>query len=233
MRTQLLRAALAVCLAACGGDLDPGSGNDPGTGTSTLFVDGDVEASPTITNASRAADFSTHFSVAVRKNDVAVTTGEVTLTSSSGTVTLVYDTGEDRWIGQQAGYHEVYELSVASGDDRVEGVRVDGPAPHHFTTPLPGASVDATMPLDVRWDRDEAADIAQFETQEIGELAIADTGSYTVAVGGLKSSGGEATEERLRLDRSARVTPAGAVADSSMRVRIRNEIDLLVQATGL
>lgn len=233
MRTHVLRTALAVCLAACGGDLDPGSGNDPGTGTSTLFVDGDVEATPTVTNASRSPDFSTHFSVAVRKNDVAVTTGEVTVSSNGGTVALVYDTAENRWRGQQNGYHEVYELSVSSGDDGVSGVRVDGPALHHFTAPLPGAAVSATVPLEVRWERDEAAATAQFETQEVGELAIADTGSYSVPVGALKSNSGEATEERLRLDRSERVTPAGALADSSMRVRIRNEIDVLVEPTGL
>jgi hypothetical protein len=234
MRTQFLRAALAACsLAACGGDLDAGSGNDPGTGSQTLFVNGDVEATPTVTNASHAADFSTHFSVSVRKNDVAVTTGDVSITSNGGTVALAFDTAENRWLGQQAGYQEVYELAVTSGDDNVAGVRVDGPALHHFTAPLPGAAVDATMPLDVRWSRDESADIASFDTEEINALDIADTGSYTVPVGGLKSNSGEVTQERLRLDRSARVTPAGAVGDSSLRVQIRNEIEVLVQPTGL
>jgi hypothetical protein len=234
MRTQSLRATLVACsLAACGGDLDPGAGSDPGTGSQTLFVNGDVEASPTVTNASRASDFSTHFSVAVRKNDVAVTTGDVTITSNAGTVALAFDSAENRWLGQQAGYEEVYELSVSSGDDTVTGVRVDGPALHHFTAPLPGATVDATMPLDVRWSRDESADIASFDTEEINALDIADTGLYSVPVGGLKSNGGEVSQERLRLDRSARITPAGAVGDSSLRVEIRNEIEILVQPTGL
>jgi hypothetical protein len=234
MRTQFLRATLVACsLAACGGDLDPGSGNDPGSGSQTLFVNGDVEATPSVTNASHPSDFSTHFSVAVRKNDVAVTTGDVSITSNAGTVALTFDTAENRWTGQQAGYEEVYELSVASGDDTVSGVRVDGPALHHFTAPLPGATVDATMPLEVRWARDESAASASFDTEEINALEIADTGSYTIPVGGLKSNGGEVTQERLRLDRSARVIPAGAVGDSSLRVEIRNEIEILVQPTGL
>jgi hypothetical protein len=237
MDLHLSRATLPVCLAftvvACGGDLDPGSGNDPGSGTRTLYVDGDIEATPLITNASRAADFQTRFDVAVRKNSIAVTTGTVTVSSNGGTVALTFDAGEDRWRGTQAGYHEVYELNVVSGDDSVDGVRVDGPALHYFTAPLPGAGVDATLPLTVRWQRDEAASVASFETDQIGELEIADTGSYSVPVGGLKSDRDQATDERLRLDRSARVTPAGAIADSSLRVEIRNQIDILVAPTAL
>lgn len=237
MHAHFLRALAPVCLAiplaACGGDLDPGSGNDPGSGTSTLFVDGDIEASPLVTNASRSPDFQTRFDVAVRKNDAPVATGTVTVSSNGGTVTLVFDAAENRWTGSQAGYHEVYELNVSSNDDAVDGVRVDGPALHHFTAPLPGAVVSATTPLEVSWQRDETAAVASFDTEEISELEIADTGSYTVPVGGLKSNGGETTEERLRLDRSARVTPAGAVAGSSMRVQIRNQIDVLVAPTGL
>lgn len=227
-------AAVVFALAACGGDpLDPGAGNDPGTGSLTLFVDADVEASPITTNAGRADAFQTSFAVRVRKNDLPVTVGTVTMASNGGPVTLVYDAQEDRWRGNQAGYFEVYELSVASGDDFVDGVRVDGPAFHTFGAPLPGAVVDATMPLVVTWQREEAAEVASFDTEQIDQLDIADTGSYTVPVGGLKSKPDGTEQERLRLDRSARVIPAGAVGDSSVRVRIRNEIDLLVAPTGV
>ncbi len=235
MRTSnLLAVSVAVCaLAACGGDLDPGAGSDPGTGSLTLFVEADIEASPIITNAGRSDGFQTSFDVRIRKNDVAVTTGTVTVTSNGGAVALVYDAGDDRWRGTQATYREVYELSVSSGDDFIDGVRIDGPALHRFTAPLAGAAVDALVPLVVSWERDEAADVARFDTEEINELEIADTGTYTVPVGGLKSKPDETSQERVRLDRSARVVPAGAIAGSSARVEVRNEIELLVAATGL
>jgi hypothetical protein len=233
MRVHFLPAALVAALAACGSDLDPGSGDDPGTGSQTLFVDADVEASPVVTNASSATGFQTSFAVRVRKNNVDVTQGVVTITSNGGATTLIFDAAEARWRGTQASYHEVYVLSVDGGEDHVDGVRVDGPALHHFTEPLPGAVVNATLPLMVRWAREEAAATTSFDTEEINELEIADTGSYAVPTGGLKSNGNEPTEERLRLDRSSRVSPAGAIAGSSVRVRVRNEIDVLVAATGL
>lgn len=237
MHAHVLRALVAVCLAlpvaACGGDLDPGSGNDPGTGSHTLFVNGDIEASPTVTNASRSPDFTTDFSVGVLRNDAPVTAGDVTITSNGGTVALVWSSNENRWTGRQNGYYEVYELSITSGEDHVSGVRVDGPALHHFTAPLPGAAVSATVPLEVRWDRDEAAATTELDTEEIDEIVIADTGAYSVPVGGLRSNGGETSQERLRIDRIAQVSPAGAIAGSTVRVQIRNEIEILVQPTGL
>jgi len=227
--------ALSLALAACGGGgaLDPGAGNDPGTGTGTLFIDADMEATPVVPNASAPDNFQTELRVRVRKNDVPVITGTVTVVSNGGTTALLYDAGEGRWQGVQAGYHEVYELSVASGDDAVDGVRVDGPALHYFTAPTAGATVDATMPLAVTWSRDEGADSATLDTDMLDSVAIADSGTYSIPVGGLKSKSTETEQEHLRLDRAARVAPAGAIGGSEMRVRVRNDIDLIVAPTGL
>lgn len=142
-----------------------------------------------------------------------LTTGTVTVISNGGSAALAYDpTGEARWRGVQAGYHEVYELAITAGDDRVEGVRVDGPDVHFFTAPLPGASVDATEVVAVTWSSGESADAATLETEQLDSVAIADTGNYAIAIGGLKSKPDETEQERLRLDRSMRVAPAGAVA---------------------
>lgn len=229
----LVSSGLVLAAVGCGGNsLDPGSGDDPGGGTRTLFVDADVQASPQVTNAAAAGDFETHFEVRIEKDAAPVTTGTVTVVSNGGEVALTYQSSENRWRGVQAGYHEVYELTVRSGEDAVDAVRLDGPALHYFTAPTPGATVDATMPLPVRWARDEAAAGATFDTEEVDDIAIADSGSFEVPVGGLKSDEGQTTQERLRLDRFARIAPAGAVAGSELRVEVRNEIEVLVAATG-
>src|SRR5262249_2138828 len=126
MRTPILVSCLLA--AACGGGshLDPGAGDSPGTGSNTLTVEGAISAEPHMPTARGATDFDTHFEVQIEKNQVPVTTGTVTVTSSGGAVTLTYrDNGH--WSGDQPGYFEVYELSVVSGTDKVEGVRVDGP----------------------------------------------------------------------------------------------------------
>lgn len=92
-----------------------------------------------------------------------------------------------RWVGTAAGYDEVYVLDVRSGDDSVEGVRVDGPDIHVFTAPTAGLTVDSTMPLRVMWDADQTADSASIDTEELDRVSISDTGDYTLAAGALKA----------------------------------------------
>src|SRR5262245_23094977 len=148
-----------TCAAACGGsDLDPGAGNDPGTGTSTLFVSGDVTARPQLVNARDDGDFETEFRVRVTLNQQAVRTGTVTVTSASGSVPLTFRADPERWEGTVVGYDEVYVLDVVAGEDLVEGVRVDGPDIHWFTAPTLGETLDSTLPLRVTWDCDQTAD---------------------------------------------------------------------------
>jgi hypothetical protein len=224
---------LGGSLVACGGGaLDPGAGDDPGSGSLTLAVDADVEARPTIANAKDDQEFTTEFHVRVQKGGVDVTAGTVTVRSRAGDVALTYGT-DNRWHGVQVGYWEVYELAVESGTDFVDGVGVDGPALHYFSAPLPGATVDSLMPLVITWKRGEAADRAMLDTDKIDELAISDSGTFSLPAGSLKSKGDAVEQERIRLERAATVIPTGAVAGSQMRVSVRNDIEVLVLATGL
>jgi len=225
--------ALAFVVAACGGSaLDPGAGDDPGTGTSTLTIDGNVTAQSELVNARSSADFATDFSVRVTLNGQTVTTGTVTVTSASGAVDLVFapdGNGANRWRGTAPGYDEVYILDVVSGADTVEGVRVDGPDIHVFTAPTAGATVDSTMPLDVTWSRNVVADSASIRTEQLDALAIDDTGSFTLAGGALQAERDQARVNTLRIVRTNRVTPAGAAGISQLAVTIENEIEVVAQ----
>jgi len=226
--------AMLWSLAACGGDgLDPGS--EPGTGTATLSVNGDVVATPLVPNASQPTDFTTSFEIDVSKAGASVTGATVTVTSDAGQVVLTQSDGPlgRRWRGAQNGYYEIYQLTIEAGTDNVRGVQVDGPALHYFTAPLPGATVDATMPLVVSWKRGEPATVISIDTRELDQIAISDTGTYTIPVGGLKSKSTETEQEQLTVDRAERITPAGAAVGSDFRVLVRNRIDLVVAPTGL
>lgn len=216
-------------LSACGGsDLDPGSGDDPGGGTSTLVVDGSARAEPRLSNARTPSDFETDFEVRVSLNGNVVSTGSVTITSASGGFDLVFDPGDGgRWVGSAPRYDEVYVLDVASGEDLVEGVRVDGPDIHVFVEPLPGATVDATQPIAVEWSGDHEAESASIDADGIDGIAIDDTGTFSLAPGSLKTEQDKAKENRLRLTRNNLVVPDGAAAGSEWRVSIRNEIEVL------
>jgi hypothetical protein len=228
MQSSLLASTLILSLAACGGsDLDPGSGDDPGTGTSTLMVDGSVSANSRLSNARTAGEFDTEFSVRIQLNGQNVTQGTVTMTSSSGTVVLAYNQDNNgRWRGNGAGYDEVYILDVDSGLDYVHDVRVDGPTIHTFSEPLAGATVDATLPLMVKWN-EKNADSAAIDAENIDRISIADTGTYSVSAGALKSEKDKARENQIRLTRTNRVTPRGATGGSELSVSVENEITVV------
>ncbi|MEZ4360297.1 MAG: hypothetical protein R3B48_08960 [Kofleriaceae bacterium] len=195
----------------------------------TLLVDADVIARPLVPNASKSQDFTTELRVRLEKGGAPITSGTVTLESSSGKVDLTFNnTDGNRWIGAQAGYSEVYRLTVLSGEDFVDDVRVDGPALHWITAPMQGETVDTTMPVVVKWSRGESAEVARIDTDQLDQLVIDDTGTYTVPAGGFKSKRDGVEQERIRIDRSQRVTPSGALVGSEMRVTIHNEISVVV-----
>ncbi len=196
----------------------------------TLHLDADLDARPLLPNAAKPADYTTQFTVRVDKGGTPVTTGTVSVESSAGEVALTYSGEENRWTGVQNGYFEVYRINVTSGDDSLDGVRVDGPSVFWFTSPTPGATVDTTAPVRVTWSRDDEAEVTRLDTDQLDELAIPDTGTYDIAAGGFKSKRDDVEQERIRMTRAARVTPAGALPSSEMRVSIRNEISVVVAA---
>jgi hypothetical protein len=224
-------ASLLFSAAACSSSpLDPGSGDNAGTGTMTLQVDGSVVAHPRIGNAKVPSDFDTDFQVRVSLNNQPVTTGTVTITSSTVKLDLTYQQGggqNGRWEGTTNGYDYVYQLDVISGADKLQQVRVDGPDIHSFTKPLAGASLDSTVANDTTWSRETAADEARLSVGDVDGVTIADTGKYSLPPGTLHADQGQARPNTLRLTRTNRITPAGATGTSEMTVAVENELDVV------
>ncbi len=232
MKTYLASTLSLLVAAACGGsDLEPGAGDDVGDGTQTLLVEGSVRAEPRVTNARSYADFDVEMSLRITKGGAPVTTGTVTITSASATFDLTYDPQRDngRWVGSAPRYDEVYVLDVVSGDDTVVGVRVDGPDPHFFGAPTAGATVDSTVPLELRWSREDTADSAILRTKNLENVAIADAGTYMLSAGALEAKKDAAQENEIRLTRVDRITPAGGAPGSELAVSINNDIVVVAQ----
>lgn len=230
MKYLMMSVVYATTLGACGGidsDFEPGAGNDAGTGTSTLAIDGDIEARPRLVNARTSADFDTELSVRVMLDLQPVTTGSVTVTSASGSVPLVYRADNNHWEATAAGYDEVYVLDVVSGVHAVEGVRVDGPDIHFFSAPTAGATVDSTLPLEITWTSNDAATSASIDAEEIDRISIPDTGLYMLSGGALKADRDTARENQIELRRLDRVTPAGAIGGSEVSVSVENRIQVI------
>jgi hypothetical protein len=239
LRSNRLKMAglVMVTMVGCGSDpLEPGAGNDLGSGTSTLTVEGGARATPRSPNASAPEQFDTEFAIRISNAGVAMTTGKVEVTSLGGKVLLTYDSVRDggRWTGTQASYFEVYEFNIDDGGaNNVKGVRIDGPDIHVFTSPTLGASVNATAMVPVAWSRDDQSVSAQMDTKQVEKTAITDTGAYQLPIGALKSKSDKAENETIKLTRMADVTPKGAAAGSLLKVQVTNSVDVLVAATGL
>jgi hypothetical protein len=214
--------ASLVLATACGG-------TDTGGGTRTLLVNGHVDAEVNGSNGTRPQDFTTDFEVRVELNGNIVSTGSVTIEGDIITP-LTFDAGDGRWRGSAAGYAEVYRLDVVAGPDEVRGVVVDGPDIHTFKAPLPGASLDSTVPIDVEWDRGDQADSATIRVGDIDRITIIDNGLYVMGPNFLRAEHDQPRENRIELRRTNRVVPAGAVPGSELSVSIENELDVIALA---
>lgn len=233
--TKTLIASLALLTACSSNPLDPGAGDNGGTGTGTLTVDGTASARPSATTASGPSDFKTDFEVDIKLGTSEVTTGTVTMTSSSGKTALTFDqTTTNHWIGTAAGYDEVYQLDVNTGTDNVEGVRVDGPDIHTITSPSASASIDSTAMTSVAWARGEAAQNAVLHLDDTsggnGDLPITDSGSFAVPANTFQAQKDQTRPATVSLTRSNQIAPAGATPGSTMTVSIENAVDVIVLA---
>jgi hypothetical protein len=229
MRTTIL-VVTSLFAAACGGNpLDPGAGSSLGTGSHTLTVNGSASAESSQVGTRDTLAFTTHFDIRIAKDQVPVTAGTVTMSSNGGDVALTFDSADGgHWVGDQAGYFEVYGLDVTAGSDSVTGVRIDGPDLHTFTAPTLGATVDTSAPLAIAWARDDHADVAELSTRETNHVAIDDSGTYAMAAGFLKSSRDKIESDTISLRRAMQVMPAGATAGSMVAVSVRNAVDVVV-----
>lgn len=220
-------AAFALA-AACGDGTGPAtSRNNPGTGSSTLQVVADIDASddPTIIGG-----FSTDYFVSLRNGAGAAVSGAtVTISNPSlpgGKVTLpetapasgdYFRTGSTFPAGD-------FRLDVVQGANNVSGVVVGGPGVHNITTPVKDATVPALQPLLVRWTVPSKAKSAELETRDFGPITLPDTGAYRIA--GVDNPA--RVDQRIRVFRFNEVDMAGGLVGSRLRVKVRKTVEPVV-----
>jgi hypothetical protein len=86
------------------------------------------------------------------------------------------------------------------------------------------------MPIDVKWDRGDTADVCTIDVGNVDHLTIPDNGKYTLPANSLKANKDSTHDNTIEIQRSNHVTPAGATGDSTFTVSIRNNIDVLALA---
>lgn len=231
---RLVLASICLLLGACSHNaLDPGAGSDPGTGTGTLAVMGGAHAEPNSPNTKVDTQFTTSFEIQLSLNGAPVTTGTVTVRSTTGTATLTYNPNGGqvgRWEGQTANYDEVYELNVVSGTDKISAVYVDGPDIHTFTLPTLGATVDPSIANDTKWARAAAAQQATISFGDRDGLAISDTGIWSIPMYAIPYEKDQTKMDTIRLTRTNSITPKGAIGGSTFSVSVSQELDVIASA---
>ena len=218
-----IATALTAALGACGDSTAPAvNRNEPGTGTHTLRVEGEIEGQDV------AGGFTTQMVVKVRDAAGNAVSGATVAVRNStlGTLNLLE-------LSAGSGEYEAsvntfasgdYRLDVVRGTDKVEDVVIGGMAAHAITSPTLSAPVAADQPLTVTWSRPSEAAGADLETRDFSADGIPDAGSYTVPA----ADNPARTDQRIRVWRYNEVALAGGLLGSKLKLSIRNTLEPVV-----
>jgi hypothetical protein len=205
-------ALIAIIAAACGGHTSNATDqNRAGTGTGTLSVVADVNASST------SAASVTSFTVTVKDGLGQNVSGATVAVHNDqlGDVPLVEATaGSGRYTNSKDSVGtSPFTLSVVSAKGNVQGVVVGNPGAHTVNAPIANATVPANTALDVSWTTPSTAKSATISTRGFTAQAP-DTGAYTIPA----TNNTVQNNQRLDISRFNEVDIAGAFSGSRMRV---------------
>lgn len=218
----LLSAALAL-MVACGDSTGPAvDRNNPGTGTNTLSVSADIDGQEV------PGGIVTDMEVRVRSAQGAPVSG-ATVTIRNGTLgtTTLFESGPGSgdYVATVNGFGAGdYRLDVVAGADRVENVVVGGIGIHTIQSPTTAAVVPANQPLTVTWTRPAEAFRADVESRDYDAQDILDTGSHIIPAVDVQ----QRTDERIRVRRENRVTIAGGLSGSRLKVELERTVEPIV-----
>ncbi len=216
---NLVLGTMASTIIACGGGTEPTvERNDPGTGSLTLRVTADIDASDVV------GGFITDFQVDVE--DAAgnpVSLAIVTINNSAlGEITLLEDAaGSGKYVAVRNSFPSGdFELNVVRGTDNVQAVILGGPGVHTITAPLANETATALQSLIVTWTSPSQAKSAELETQDYGPVVVPDTGAAIVPA--LENEA--RADERIRVYRFNEVGINGGLPGSRLKVEVRQTV---------
>ena len=217
MKRILLAAAVA---AACGGSgantaVDH---NRPGTGTSTLRVNGSVDVTVSDTAPVSSLQVTLRDGAGQNVSGATVTVhspalGDVILTEASA--------GTGNYTASKTSYPGGdLLLSVVRGTDNVQNVIVGYPGEHAINAPTLNSTVSSSQALHVSWTTPATAKGATVTTRDYS-IQVPDTGAYDVPA----ANNPVRASQRVIVVRTNEVDIAGALPGSRMRVTVTTTVD--------
>jgi hypothetical protein len=230
-RILTLAAAAALACGSTSSNNAAVSRNNPGTGSGTLQVQGDINATQT-TGVTPAPAPATTFSVTVKDGSGGNFSGAtVTVLNSSvpdGVVNLAETpAGSGRYSGTVALFATGdFQMNVVKGTDTVQGVVVGGPGMAAINAPAVSTTGTTTVPanqdLAVSWTTPKIAKAVTVATRDMS-FSGPDLGAYTIVA----AQNVPRLNSRLRVDRFNEVDAAGGLVGSRLSVMYRVEINPL------
>jgi len=219
-RILTLAAAAALACGSTSSNNAAVSRNNPGAGSNTLSVQGDINAS-TVNGAPL-----TTFSVTVR-DGAGATVGGATVTVLNpsvpdGVVNLVQVVaGTGPYAASVAAFPSGdFRLNVVKGTDSVQGVVVGGPGMHTINAPAVNATVPANQDLAVSWTTPAVAKQVKVFTRDM-TFSGPDLGAYTI----LAAQNPVRAGQRVRVERTNEVEAAGGLLGSRLIVTYLAAVD--------
>jgi hypothetical protein len=219
MKRILVLSAAAVAFA-CGSTSSNNaatSRNNPGAGSSTLLVTGDITAAMT-TGTTPAPQ--TTFTVNVKDGSGGNVSGAtVTILNSSvpdGVVNLSEaPAGSGRYTGTVPSFPTGdFKMNVVSGTDTVQGVVVGGPGMHTINAPVAAATITHGTDLPISWTTPSVAKQVSIQTKDLTTVKGADLGAFTIVA----ADNPIRASQVLTISRQNEVDAAGGLAGSFLRV---------------
>lgn len=219
IRHTLAFAACAAVAVACSDATAPAVvRNNPGTGSATLRVVADIEASPS--NGTMRTDYS----VDVRDGaGNRVSGATVTIRNrNAGTIALAETgIGTGDYAASRLDFpNGDFQLDVVRGTDNVRGVVLGGPGIHRITAPATGSTAPAGQPMLVRWTVPSISKVAVVRNDDFGPFVVPDTGAF--AIGGAFNPANSA--QIVTVLRYNEVDVAGGILGSRLRVTVEQEV---------
>ena len=224
VKSYVIALATAALVAACSGDsTGPATErNNPGTGSSTLLVTADVDASDV------PGGFVTVLDVSVRDGaDNPVSGATVTIANPTfGAVTLLETgTGSGDYQATRNSFSGGdFVLNVVRGADNVRDVVLGEPGVHAITGPAVNATVSNLQPLTVTWTVPSQGKSAELETRDFGPVVMPDNGVFQIPAG----SNPVRADQRIRLFRFNELDIVGGLLGSRMKVKIRQTVEPII-----
>ena len=216
---SLAAVAVATLAAACSDATGPAAvRNNSGTGTGTLRVTADIEAS------TNNGSVRTEYSVRLRDNaGNAVSGATVTIRNRSLGMISLAETGQGTgsYFNSRLEFpNGDFQLDVVRGADTVRGVVLGGPGIHTITAPTTGSTAAAGQPMTVRWTVPSMAKVAVVENDDFGPFAVPDTGAFTI--GGAFNPANN--NQIVTVSRYNEVDIAGGILGSRLRVTVEQSV---------